>query len=321
MKKMILWMIVLFAPLMWTTTAHAIFGVPDLAALAQRVTIITNQGIQIAHSVTQLGKWQEHLTQLTDQYEQIRDQALGSINSIHDSFHSMTAVPGQLTGAATSWRHDFSTARAQDLLTAFDLYAVGNSGGSPLTDHWRGRLAAAPRVTEQQILAEYTDLPAPLAARAAANYQRSLEDAEQRTASSFTVADEGARTRATLLSALDSYDYLRTATDTGATSLAQAQVASAITHGEVTAALAQLETAKIAADANAALQQEARLRELDAARLAARHAARATHAQRQAGILAQRDGGAGLRLRVPGGAPTQDQTDPQQTPDPVTPQP
>ena len=300
MKTIAVWTIVFVTPLLWTTTAHAIFGIPDVAALAQRVTIITNQGIQIAHSVTQLGKWQEHLTQLTDQYEQIRDQALGSINAIHDSFDSMTAVPGALTGVATSWRHDFSTDRAQDLLAAFDLYAVGTSGGSPLTEHWRGRLAAAPRVTEQQMLAAYADMPVSLADRAAANYRRSLEDSEQRTASSFTVADEGARTRATLLSALDSYDYLRSATDTGATSLAQAQVASAITQGEVTAALAQLETAKVAAEANEALQREARARERDAARLAARHAARATHVQRQAGILAQRDGGAALRLRVPG---------------------
>ena len=300
MKKIAVWTIMFLTPLLWTTTAHAIFGIPDVAALAQRVTIITNQGIQIAHSVTQLGKWQEHLTQLTDQYEQIRDQALGSINAIHDSFDSMTAVPGELTGVATSWRHEFSTDRAQDLLAAFDLYAVGTSGGSPITDHWRGRLAAAPRVTEQQMLAEYADMPASLADRAAANYRRSLEDSEQRTASSFTVADEGARARATLLSALDSYDYLRTATDTGATSLAQAQVASAITQGEVTAALAQLETAKVAAEANETLHHEARARERDAARLAARHAARATHVQRQAGILAQRDGGAELRLRVPG---------------------
>ena len=321
MKTIALWTIVFVTPLLWTTTAHALLGIPDVAALAQRVTIIANQGIQIAHSVTQIAKWQAHLTQLTDQYEQIRDQALGSINAIHESFDALTAVKGELTGVATSWRHEFSTERAQDLLTAVDLYAVGTSGGSPLTDHWRGRLANAPRVTEQQMLDAYTDLPASLADRAAANYQRSLEESEQRTASSFTVADEGARTRATLLSALDSYDYLRTATDTGATSLAQAQVASAITTGEVTAALAQLETAKVAAEANETLHHEARARERDAARLAARHAARATHAQRQAGILAQRDGGAGLRLRVPGGAPTQDQTDPQQTPDPVTPQP
>ena len=42
MKKMILWSIVLFTPLLWTTSVHAIFGLPDVAALAQRVTIIAN---------------------------------------------------------------------------------------------------------------------------------------------------------------------------------------------------------------------------------------------------------------------------------------
>ena len=51
MKKMILWSIVLFTPLLWTTSVHAIFGLPDVAALAQRVTIIANQGIQIGHAV------------------------------------------------------------------------------------------------------------------------------------------------------------------------------------------------------------------------------------------------------------------------------
>ena len=38
MKNTILWSLVLLAPLLWTTTAHALFGVPDFAALAQRVT-------------------------------------------------------------------------------------------------------------------------------------------------------------------------------------------------------------------------------------------------------------------------------------------
>ena len=38
-----------------------------------------------------------------------------------------------------------------------------------------------PSPTEQEILAEYSDLPAPLAARGAANYQRNLEDSAART--------------------------------------------------------------------------------------------------------------------------------------------
>ena len=66
MKKMILWTIVLFTPLLWTTSVHAIFGIPDVAALAQRVTIIANQGIQIAHSVTQISKITEQMTEIQE---------------------------------------------------------------------------------------------------------------------------------------------------------------------------------------------------------------------------------------------------------------
>ena len=64
MKTTILWTLVLFAPLMWTTSVHAIFGIPDLAALAQRVTMIAKQGIQIANSVTQINKITEQFDKL-----------------------------------------------------------------------------------------------------------------------------------------------------------------------------------------------------------------------------------------------------------------
>ena len=66
MKKMILWTTVLFTPLLWTTSVHAIFGLPDVAALAQRVTIIANQGIQITHAVTGLSRMTEQFNKLKE---------------------------------------------------------------------------------------------------------------------------------------------------------------------------------------------------------------------------------------------------------------
>ena len=78
MKNTILWTLVLFAPLLWTTTAHALFGVPDFAALAQRVTIIANQGVQIAHSVTQISKITEQMTEIKNQYAHLKNEALGT---------------------------------------------------------------------------------------------------------------------------------------------------------------------------------------------------------------------------------------------------
>ena len=82
MKNTILWTLVLFTPLLWTTSVHAIFGIPDVAALAQRVTIIANQGIQIAHSVTQISRITEQMTEIKNQYEHLKDEALGHVGAL-----------------------------------------------------------------------------------------------------------------------------------------------------------------------------------------------------------------------------------------------
>ena len=102
MKKMILWTIVLFTPLLWTTTAHAIFGIPDVAALAQRVVIIANQGIQIANSVTQISRITEQMTEIKDQYDHLKQEALGHVGALTSPFIDLAALPGTfvvLTGS------------------------------------------------------------------------------------------------------------------------------------------------------------------------------------------------------------------------------
>ena len=93
MQKMILWAIVLFTPLLWTTTTHAIFGLPDVAALAQRVTIIANQGTQIAQSVTQLARMREQFDKLKEQYDHIRQSTLGEIGALTEAFTDLSAAP------------------------------------------------------------------------------------------------------------------------------------------------------------------------------------------------------------------------------------
>ena len=47
------------------------------AALAQRVTIIANQGIQIGHAVSGLRRATEQFNKLKQQYDHLREQALG----------------------------------------------------------------------------------------------------------------------------------------------------------------------------------------------------------------------------------------------------
>ena len=295
MKKMILWTIVLFTPLLWTTTAHAIFGIPDVAALAQRVTIIANQGTQIAQSVTQLARMREQFDKLKEQYDHIRQSTLGEIGALQDAFTDLSALPGQLVGAGLTWRADFAHTDAADLVDALDLFS---NDGTPLTDHWRDRLRATATVTEADILQHYADRPVSLASRAATTYrQRSARGAE-RTAMNYAVNDAAAQAAATVTSALASYERLRAQTNLSPTALQQAQVAGLITSGEVSAAVAQLEAFQAAQAAADALAAEARRHALDAARLDAQRAARVTYDRRLAGMAAHSDGGEGLRLRM-----------------------
>ncbi len=295
MKKMILWTIVLFTPLLWTTTAHAIFGIPDVAALAQRVTIIANQGIQIGHAVSGLSALNDQFDKLKEQYDHIRQSTLGEVGALTDAFTDLSALPGQLVGTGLGWRDDFANTDAAGLVDALEVFS---NDGTPLTDYWRDRLRAAPAVTEADVIAEYRTLPVSLAEQAAANYRRQRAEAEQRTALTYTVNTAASAATATVASALDSYEQLRGQTNTSGTALQQAQVAGTITSGEVMAALVQLQAFEATQDAAEAIAAEARRRALEAARLATQRAARVEHDRRLAGIAAHRDGGDELLFRV-----------------------
>ena len=287
MQKMILWTIVLFTPLLWTTTAHAIFGIPDVAALAQRVTIIANQGIQIGHAVSGLSALNDQFDKLKQQYDHIRQSTLGEVGKLTTAFADLSALPGQLVSDGLGWRDDYSGTDTADLIDALDLFSTS---GTPLTDYWRDRINAAPDVTEHDVLAEYDQLPVSLADRAAATYRRQRTQADQRTALSHTVNTAASAATATVASALDSYQQLRGQTNTSNTALQQAQMAGLITSGEVSAALLQLQAHEATQAAAEQFAAEARRRE--------REAARADHTRRVTGIEGRRDGGDSLLFRV-----------------------
>ena len=296
MKKMILWTIVLFTPLLWTTTAHAIFGIPDFAALAQRVTIIANQGIQIAHSVTQISKITEQMTEIKNQYEHLKNEALGHVGALTSPLTDLAALPGTFVSDGLAWRSDFTGTDTAGLIDALDLFSAS---GTPMTDYWRDRLNAAPDVTEADVIAEYSTLPVSLADRAAANYRRLRGEGEQRTALSHTVNTAASSATATVQAARVSYAELRGQTNASGTALQQAQVAGTITSGEVSAALLQLHAHEAARRAAEDLAAEQRRREREAARLETRRTARADHERRVTGIEAHRDGGDSLLFAVP----------------------
>ena len=296
MKKTILWTIVLFAPLMWTTSVHALFGIPDVAALAQRVTIIANQGIQIAHSVTQISKITEQMTEIKNQYQHLKQEALGHVGALTHPFTDLAALPSQIVGDGLGWRADFTGTDTAGLIDALEALSTT---GTPVTEYWRDRLSAAPVTTEADVIAAYNALPVSLADRAAENYRRHRNQGEQRTALSHSVNTAASDATATVVSARDSYAELRGQTNVSGTALQQAQIAGLITSGEVSAALLQLHAFEANQRAADALAAEERRREIEAARVDAKRAARVQHERRLAGIASHRDGGDSLLFAVP----------------------
>ena len=295
MKKTALWTLVLFTPLLWNTTAHALFGVPDLAALAQRVTIIANQGIQIAHSVTQISKITEQMQDIKGQYEHLKEQSLGQVGALTESFLDLAALPSQIVADGLDWRDDFTGTDTAGFIDALEQLSTT---GTPVTDYWRDRLSAAPDTTEADVLTEYNTLPVSLADRAAENYRRDRNHGERRTALNHSVNTAASAATATVLEARDSYAELRGQSNVSSTALAQAQIAGLITSGEVSAALLQLQAFEANKQAAEELAAEERRRELEAARVATQRAARESHERRLAGIDGHRDGGDSLLFGV-----------------------
>ena len=293
MRHAILWITLLLVPLIGGTTAHAFF---DISAPIQRAVMIANQVTQIGHAVTSLASLREQFGKLKEQYDHIRAQTLGEVGQLTDALTDLSALPGQLVGTGLTWRDDFVDTDAAGLVDALDLFS---NAGTPLTDHWRDRMTEADTVTEHDVLAQYAQLPTPLASRATTNYRQRSARGAQRTALNYAVNDAAAHAAATIQSALASYDTLRAQTNTSPTALQQAQVAGLITSGEVSAAVAQLDAFMAAKDTAAALDAEVRRRQLEAARLDAQRRGRATYERRLAGIAATRDGGEALKLRTP----------------------
>ena len=103
------WLALLLLPLFFAaSTAHAIFGIPDVAALAQRVTIIANQATQIANQIAQLATMNGQLTKLTEQFEHIKESTLGQVGAITQPFTDLAAARAELINTGMAWKSDFT---------------------------------------------------------------------------------------------------------------------------------------------------------------------------------------------------------------------
>ena len=287
------WLILLLLPLFVARSAHAIFGIPDVAALAQRVTIIANQAVQITNQVAQLATMNGQLTKLTEQFTHIKDSTLGQIGAITQPFTDLASVPGQLVGTGMAWKSDFSGA-AGDLASAVEQLSDGTS----ITQALRTRVQNADTTSEADVLAAYSSFPAELGIKAAENYRIQREAGEQSLVLNYAVSDAAAEATTAIKSALDSYNGLRANSNVSPTALAQAQVAGQVTQGQMTAAIAQMEAYQAAQEAAEKLEAERRRRELVAKQLADRQQGQVIFQERMAGISSRSDGGKSLKLAL-----------------------
>ena len=80
-----------------TTPAYAIFG--SILAGIQRAQMIVNQGIQIYNDAMEKITMNGQLTELTDQFSHLKEQALGTVGALTQPFTDLSSIPTEFIGA------------------------------------------------------------------------------------------------------------------------------------------------------------------------------------------------------------------------------
>ena len=267
-----------------TTPAYALFG--SILAGIQRAQMIVNQGVQIYKDTMAKITLDGQLTQMTDQFAHLKEQALGSVGALTDPFtDSGTSAPAEFIGVGLSWKNDFTGVAAE---LADSVEQMGESGKS-FTQSWRSRLTAADTVTESDILGLYGGYRPELGAKAASGYLAKREEGDKRLVLGHAMSDAAANLMITARDAVESYEGLRNNTNTSNTALAQSQVAGTVTQGNLTAAMAQLMAYQAAREAATDYEREIARREALARWVAARQREETVFAAQQAGLDQRRD--------------------------------
>ena len=266
-----------------TTPAHALFG--SILAGIQRAQMIANQGIQIYKDTMAKITLDGQLTQMTDQFNHLQEQALGGVGALTDPFTDLASVPTRFIGTGLAWKNDF-TGVAAELVSSVEQ--MGETGTS-FTQSWSGRLTAADTVTESDIIGLYNSQRPDVAQRAARGYLAAREEGEKRLVLDHATSDAAANLMIAAREAVASWEGLRNNTNTSNTALAQSQVAGTVTQGNLTAAMAQLMAFEAAKAAAEDYEREIARREALAEWVEAQRRARVTFDAQQAGLDARRD--------------------------------
>ena len=79
-----------------TTPAYAFFG--SILAAIQRAQMIVNQGVQIYNDAMEKITMNGQLTELTDQFSHLKEQALGTVGALTQPFTDLSSIPTEFIG-------------------------------------------------------------------------------------------------------------------------------------------------------------------------------------------------------------------------------
>ena len=211
---------------------------------AAYLVMIVNQGTQISNQVQALMRMDTHITQLTGQFEHLRDSALGQIGAIADPIADLVAVPTDLLNTTRDWHADF-TGQAGSLIDA--LTELGN--GTSLSESWRDVLETADTVTEADIRNVYQSG----ADDVVRTFERRRNYADRSVVLAHARADAAASLAATAVETQEKIDTVAGENNVSTTALQQAVLAGNLSQGQLLAAHAQMEAWDASAAAAAAL--------------------------------------------------------------------
>ena len=244
--------------------------------VAAYLVMIANQGTQISNQVQALTRMDNHIAQLTGQFQHLRDSALGQIGAITDPIADLVAAPTQLLNTTRNWHSDF-TGPAGDMVTAITDLVDGTS----FSDSWQNVLQQADTVSVADIGNIYQSDPS-AAAAAIATYQRQRDYADRRLVLAHARSDAAAALAATAKETQEKIDSVAGANNVSSTALQQAILTGNLSQGQLSASLAQMDALDASAAAAEEYDAEVLRREIEARRLADRAALEARWAQERA---------------------------------------
>ena len=266
-----------------TTPAYAILG--SILAGIQRAQMIVNQGLQIYEQKVAKLTFDGQLTEMTDQFTHLKDQALGTVGALTDPFTDLASAPTTFIGVGLSWEDEF-TGIAQGVASSVEN--MGETGKS-FRESWWQRLTDADTVREIDILELYANYPPEIGAKAASRWRADREESDKRLVLDHTMSDVAANLMVAAKDAVESYKGLRNNTNTSNTALAQSQVAGTVTQGNLTAAMAQLMAFQAAKTVAEDYEREIGRREALARWVESQRSTKVDFNASQAGVAARRD--------------------------------